>query len=447
MPEPDQGRSDADDRSPDGSSTTAVVEAALTRLARDESGRVLALLARRFGDLDLADEAVQDALTTAAHRWPRDGIPTNPPAWLFTVARNRAIDRLRREAAAQRRTLAATDAIHSDDLDPIDDTSDESGAAAMIREPDDHPIADDQLRLMLLCCHPALDRDAQVALTLRLVGGLTTAEIAAGLLVQESTMAQRIVRAKRKIRDAGIPLTIPDDLAERVDVLLGVLYLVFNEGYLARSTETVVRIDLVDEAIRLTRALDEILDHHPEVLGLLALELFHRARSATRTDHAGDLVLLEDQDRSRWDRHQIAEADALLVAAIRQMQPGPYQLQAVIARHHAIARTAADTDWPAIVIAYRQLVAMTDSPVVRLNHAVAVAMADGPHAGLAALEHVTGLDRYHLYHATRGELLHRAGRTEHAAEAFTTAISLATNDAERRHLARRRDATGGGSSP
>ncbi|MFN6122178.1 MAG: RNA polymerase sigma factor [Actinomycetes bacterium] len=248
------------------------------------------------------------------------------------------------------------------------------------------------------------------------------------------------MRAKRKIRDAGIPLTIPVDLSERVDVVLGVLYLVFNEGYLSRSTDAVVRVDLVDEAIRLTQALADVVDDDPEVLGLLALERFHRARSATRTDHAGDLVLLDDQDRTRWDRHEIAAAERILVRAIRQMQPGPYQLQAVIARHHAVACTAADTDWPSIVAAYRQLVAMTDSPVARLNHAVAVAMADGAHAGLAELERVDGLDRYHLYHATRAELLHRAGRPAEAADAFAVAISLTGNEAERRHLTRRRRA-------
>lgn len=418
------------------------VDTALTRLAREESGRVLALLARRFRDLDLADEAVQDALATAARRWPVDGIPTDPPAWLFTVARNRAIDRLRRAATARRRTLATAADLAT--LDGDDPGSQAVGGRHMIDEPDDHPVDDDQLRLMLLCCHPALDRGTQVALTLRLVGGLTTAEIAAGLLVQEPTLAQRIVRAKRKIRDAGIPLTIPVDpvdLAERVDVVLGVLYLIFNEGHLSRATDAVVRIDLVDEAIRLTRTLASILDDDPEVLGLLALEQFHRARAATRIDHAGDLILLEDQDRTRWDRHEIDAAEAVLVLAIRQMRPGPYQLQAVIARHHAIARTAADTDWPAIVAAYGQLVAMTGSAVVRLNRAVAIAMADGPLAGLAALEMVDGLDHYHLFHAARGELLAGAGRLADAAEAFTAAIALATNDTERRHLTRRLDAT------
>jgi RNA polymerase sigma-70 factor, ECF subfamily len=275
---------------------------------------------------------------------------------------------------------------------------------------------------------------------LRLVGGLTTTEIAAGLLLQEATLAQRIVRAKRKIRDAGIPLTIPTDLTERVDVVLGVLYLIFNEGYLSRATDAVVRIDLVDEAVRLTEALATVVDDQPEVLGLLALERFHRARAATRSDASGDLILLEDQDRTRWDLAEITAAGEVLMRALRQMQPGPYQLQAVIARYHATARTAADTDWPAIVAAYAQLVAMTGSPVARLNHAVAVAMADGHHAGLAALDRIDGLNRYHLFHAARGELLTRAGRTADAADAFATALSLTTNDAERRHLTRRRDA-------
>ena len=418
-------------------STTHDVDAALTRVAREESGRVLAILARTFRDLDLADEAVQDALATAARTWPVDGIPNNPPAWLFTVARNRAIDRLRRDNAARRRTLAAAPDLINPNSSGESSTSDWSSGPTMIDEPDNHPVADDQLRLMLLCCHPSLDRDAQVALTLRLVGGLTTTEIAAGLLVQEATLAQRIVRAKRKIRDAGIPLSIPVNLADRVDVVLGVLYLIFNEGYLSRSTNALVRIDLVDEAIRLTRALAAILGEEPEVLGLLALEHFHRARSATRADSTGDIILLEDQDRTQWNRREIHEANALLMRSIRQLRPGPYQLQAIIARHHAIAPTAADTDWPAIKAAYSQLAAMTDSPVVRLNHAVAIAMADSPQAGLAALELVEGLDNYHLFHATRGELLTRAERPEEAIEAFNAAIGLTSNDAERRHLTRR----------
>jgi RNA polymerase sigma-70 factor (ECF subfamily) len=397
---------------------------------------VLALLARRFGDLDVADDAVQDALTVAAQRWPEDGIPSNPAAWLFTVARNRAVDRLRRDAVARRRVQEA-----APDLVRITDASDHGriGAELMSDEPGELAVTDDQLRLMLLCCHPSLAGDAQVALTLRLVGGLTTAEIAAGLLVEESTLAQRIVRAKRKIRDAGIPLRIPANLDERVDVVLGVLYLIFNEGYLSSSGGAAVRVDLMNEAIRLTRALSTVLDGHAEVQGLLALQLFHRARSTTRTDIDGDLILLEDQDRTRWDIQEIEEAEAVLLTAMHRMRPGPYQLQAVIARHHCVARTSADTDWPAIVSAYRQLVAMTDSPIVRLNLAVAVAMADGPHAGLAALDQVEGLDRYHLFHAAQAELLLRAGRAEDAASSFTTAIALTANAAGRRHLGRRLD--------
>jgi RNA polymerase sigma-70 factor (ECF subfamily) len=413
------------------------VDAALARLAREESGRVLALLARQFRSLDLADEAVQDALASAASTWPERGVPSNPPAWLLTVARNKAIDRLRRRASARRRMLAAAPDLI------VDVTAPGSAPPAMIDDTQDAPVDDDQLRLMLLCCHPALDRDAQVTLTLRLVGGLTTAEIAAGLLVQEATLAQRIVRAKRKIRDAGIPLTIPAALAERIDVVLGVLYLIFNEGYLSRTSDAVVRTDLIDEAIRLTEAFAPLVDDHPEVLGLLALERFNRARASTRTDGAGDLVLLEDQDRSQWDHAEIADASAVLLRALRQMQPGPYQLQAIIARYHATARTAEEVDWQAIAGAYAQLAAMTRSPVVQLNRAVAVSMAEGAAAGLLAMDEIVGLDRYHLFHAARGELLVRADRAAEAAEAFATAQSLTTNEAERRHLARRQAVTGG----
>jgi RNA polymerase sigma-70 factor, ECF subfamily len=413
----------------------------MTRLAREESGRVLALLARRFG-IDLAEEAVQDALTEAARTWPERGEPTNPPAWLMTVAKRKAIDRLRRDASARRRTRAAavdrggaaSVGGHLPHDGPPDDGSD------MIL--DEADVADDQLRLMMLCCHPALERDAQVALTLRLVGGLTTAEIASAFLVSEPTLAQRLVRAKRKIRDAGIPLSIPADFDGRVDAVLAVLYLVFNEGYLSRSGGTddgeVVRVDLADEAIRLTALVAELLPDHAETDGLLALELFHRARADTRTDAAGDLVLLDRQDRSRWDAATIRRANAILARALRRMQPGPYQLQAVIAAHHANAPTAADTDWPAISGLYAQLIAMTDSPVVRLNHAVAIAMADGPHAGLALLDDLDGLDGYHLFHAARGELLARAGDVHAARVAFESALALTDNPAERRHLERRR---------
>jgi RNA polymerase sigma-70 factor (ECF subfamily) len=416
----------------------------LTRLTREESGRVLALLARRFG-LGLAEEAVQDALAEAARVWPDTGVPMNPPAWLMTVAKRKAIDRLRRNASAARRTReAALDRGGSwtgVGLDGVDAGSGGSARDGLIDDSDDSDVADDQLRLMLLCCHPALDRDTQVALTLRLVGGLTTAEIAAAFLVPEPTLAQRIVRAKRKIRDAGIPLSLPSDMDERIDTVLGVLYLIFNEGYLSRSggdDGEALRVDLTDEAIRLTDLVVRLLPQHAETNGLLALQLFNSSRGATRLDDSGDIVLLERQDRSRWDRDTIQDGNAVLARALRLRQPGPYQLQAVIAAHHANAPTADATDWPAIVRLYAQLVAMTGSPVVRLNHAIAVAMADGPHAGLALLDAIEGLEAYHLFHAARGELLARTGDTAAASAAFEQALAFTDNPAERRHLERRR---------
>jgi len=414
----------------------------LTRLAREDSGRVLALLARRFG-VGPAEEAVQDALAEAARVWPERGVPMNPPAWLMTVAKRKAIDRLRREASARRRTRDAafdSQVAGSDTADAADAWAVDDGDGDTMTVDEQH-ISDDQLRLMLLCCHPALDRDTQVALTLRLVGGLTTPEIAAAFLVAEATLAQRIVRAKRKIRDAGIPLSIPADLDGRLDSLLSVLYLVFNEGYLSRggaSDGAAVRVDLADEAIRLTALVAALVPDHAETDGLLALELFHRARSHTRLDDAGDLVLLERQDRSQWDGAVIRDGNAVLARALRRMQPGPYQLQAVIASHHANARAAADTDWPAITVLYAQLVAMTGSPVIRLNHAISVAMADGPLAGLALLNDIGGLDSYHLLHATRGELLARAGDIAGARAEFERALRFTDNPAERRHLERRR---------
>jgi RNA polymerase sigma-70 factor (ECF subfamily) len=413
---------------------------AVTRLAREEGGRVIALLAARFGDLDLADESVQDALVQALETWQADGIPENPAGWLYRVAHNRAIDRLRRTASAARRLEEA-----APELLQVADPHAGGGTADTEEVPivENAPVGDEQLRLMLLCCHPALDRDTQVALTLRLVGGLTTHEIAAAYLLPEATLAQRIVRAKRKIRDARIPLTIPADLRERVDVLLTVLYLIFNEGYLSRGArgptgERMVRIDLVDEAIRLTATAADLLDGDAEAGGLLALELYHRARMATRLDTTGDLVLLEQQDRTRWDLATIARADrALQESLVGDDAPGPYRLQALIAAHHAHARTADETDWPGIVRLYDLLIVRMPTPVVALNRAVAVAMADGPRAGLAALDGIPGLDRYHLRHATAGELLLRAGEPEAAASAFERALPLTSNAAERRHLERR----------
>ncbi len=412
------------------------VDAALIRLAREESGRVLALLARRFGDLDLADESVQEGLIEAARVWPTRGVPDNPAGWLLAVSRRKAIDRLRRASSACRRTMSAAPELLAQGN--VSGANDDEDRSVMIVDEPDESIGDEQLRLMLLCCHPALDGDTQVALTLRLTAGLTTPEIAAAFLVPEPTLAQRIVRAKRKIRDAGMPLTMPSNLGERLGALLGVLYLVFNEGYLSRSNgDDAVRVDLVDESLRLTRVVDRLLPGDAEVEGLLALELFNTARLATRTDHAGDLVLLEHQDRSRWDLAVIEEANSVLRRAMARMTPGPYQVQALIAGHHANARTAADTDWPKIAQLYGQLTHMTDSPVIRLNHAAAIAVADGPHAGLALLVDLRELDGYHLFHATRGELLLRAGRPRAAATAFETARSLTDNPAERRHLERR----------
>ncbi|MEJ1156397.1 RNA polymerase sigma factor [Microbacterium marmarense] len=405
---------------------TGTIAEAITRLAREEGGRVVALLTRRFGSLDIADEAVQAALVTAVEAWELSGVPDNPAAWLYTVARNSAIDELRREAAIRRRTLAVASEVlerQSWEAEP-----------SMIE--DDHYDGSESLRLMLLCCHPSLDCDSQVALTLRLVGGLTTPEIAAAFLIPEATLAQRIVRAKRKIRAAGIPLSIPASLDQRVGALLGVLYLVFNEGYLSRSREG-VRVDLVDEALRLTRHARELLPHNAEVEALLALELYAHARTTSRVDPLGDLVLLTDQDRSAWNVVEISEANGLLRSAMKRLQPGTFQIQAMIAAQHANARTAEGTDWALIAALYTQLRQMAPSPVVALNHAVAVAMADGPLAGLALLEEVDSLQDYHLFHAARGELLLRADQRDLAQDAFVQARALTANAAERRHLERR----------
>jgi RNA polymerase sigma-70 factor (ECF subfamily) len=409
------------------SSAGSSVTEALTRLAREEGGRVLALLAGRIGDVGLADDAVQDALVEAARTWPADGVPTNPVGWLVRVAQRRAIDRIRRDEVGARRLAAVAPALLATGEALAPPLVDDGGAE----------IGDEQLRLVLLCCHPALDPETQVALTLRLVGGLTTAEVAAAFLVPEATLAQRIVRAKRKIRDAAIPLSIPEDLDERVAAVLAVLYLVFNEGYLSRGDAgRTTRIDLVDEAIRLTRSLVGLLPGRAEVEGLLALELYHRARMASRTDGRDDLVLLADQDRSTWDRDAIIEANALLAGALTRMDPGPYQLQAVIAGCHANAVTPADTDWTTIAAVYDQLAVVQPTPVVALNRAVAVGHVSGPEAGLALLAGIDGLDGYHLFHAARGELLARTDDPA-AAAAFTRAASLARNPAERRHLERR----------
>jgi RNA polymerase sigma-70 factor, ECF subfamily len=424
----------------EGTPPIAGVSEAVTRMAREESGRVVALLTRRFRDIDLADEAVQEALIEATATWPDRGIPSNTAGWLLTVARRKALDQLRKQASAQRRIQAASpelaDAGPTDSPRPVP----QHPTAMIVENPDgDSPVDgdDEHLRLILLCCHPALDRDAQVALTLRLVGGLTTTEIAYAFLLPEPTMAQRIVRAKRKIREAGMAMTMPTDIDQRIAAVLSVLYLVFNEGYLSRGDSSLaVRIDLSDEAIRLTRIV-ATLTAAAEVQGLLALQLFHHARLSTRTNINGDLVLLEDQDRSLWDLKEIDEANRLLHGAMRQLQPGAFQIQAIIAGYHANARTAADTDWSAIAGAYVHLGKVAPSPVVQLNHAVAVAMADGPYAGLALLDQLRDqgeLQTYHLFHSALGELLIRAERPLEAVTAFEQAIKLTTNPAEFRHL-------------
>ena len=383
----------------------------------------MAALARATGDLALAEDALQDAFETALERWPTQGVPPNAAGWIVTTARNRAIDRIRRD-----RTLAHKTELLAD------------LAAIAPEEPEEmSAVPDERLALIFACCHPSLSVEAQVALTLRSLGGLTTTEIARAFLVPEPTMAQRLVRAKGKIRTAGIPIRVPADhlLPDRLSAVLAVLYLVFTSGYSAGSGDRLVRVDLCEEAIRLSRLLAVLMPDEPEALGLLALMLFQDSRRDARAGADGDLVLLEHQDRSLWDPDRIAEGMRVLERARALRRLGAYQLQAAIAAVHSGAPAAADTDWPRIAALYAELGALAPSPVVELNRAVAVAMADGPERGLEIADGIEGLDGYRLFHATRADLLRRAGRPRDAEPAYRRAIELAENPVERRFLERR----------
>ena len=389
----------------------------IAAIFKRESGRAVATLVRRFGDIDVAEEAVQEAFVEAVRRWPTRGVPPSPTGWIITTAKNRAIDRLRREGLRDDRQTEAVRLLDRDEPHEIE------------------IVEDDQLRLIFTCCHPALAVNAQVALTLRLIAGLQTDEIARAFLVSETTMAQRLVRAKRKIKAANIPYRIPGDaeLPNRLKPVLAVIYLVYNEGHLATSGDQLIRHDVADEAVRLARLLAALMPDEPEVMGLLALILLTESRRRARTDSNGELIRLPDQDRSLWNPSLIEEGQDLVRACLRRNRPGPYQIQAAIAAVHSDAPTAEETDWRQILTLYDQLLGFTSSPIVKLNRSIALAETGEVSSALAAIDRLD-LGDYHLLHATRGDLLERLGRFEEAAQAYGTAAALTANAAEQEHL-------------